>query len=97
LRVGRALVGVVALLGCSELKAGNWTPEAGVDAGVDAGRGTDAGSGTDAGAALDAGACPRESARCGGRCVDLRADEANCGRCGARCEDDDECRDGRCR
>jgi len=95
LRVGRALVGVVALLGCTELKEGNWTPDAARDAGVDAGRGSDAG--VDAGASVDAGACPRESARCGGQCVDLRVDEANCGRCGARCEEDDECRDGRCR
>jgi hypothetical protein len=99
---------LLGALGCSELKAGNWMPDAATMA--DGGTAVDAGAMTlDAGAmTLDAGAmvadaaalvdsgppCPRDRLRCGDRCVDPRGDRMNCGACGVQCA---ECRDGRCR
>jgi hypothetical protein len=41
--------------------------------------------------------CPPGKRCCGGRCVDVRHDDANCGACGNRCHNDEWCDDGQCR
>ncbi|HJL14311.1 MAG TPA: hypothetical protein RMH99_01575 [Sandaracinaceae bacterium LLY-WYZ-13_1] len=40
--------------------------------------------------------CPAPFTRCGGSCVDLATDPANCGRCGVACDPTEDCRLGTC-
>lgn len=41
--------------------------------------------------------CTGDAVLCGGACLDIRADEANCGACGNVCGDGQACVDGTCR
>jgi hypothetical protein len=45
---------------------------------------------------IPGGPCPDGQLECSGRCVDLRADAANCGDCGVACESGQGCCDGVC-
>lgn len=40
--------------------------------------------------------CPEGEASCGGACIDVTSDPANCGGCGIACGPDQRCADGRC-
>jgi hypothetical protein len=49
-------------------------------------------------AACDRGSvtCESPNATCGGRCIPVQSDPANCGGCGITCEADQSCVEGRC-
>lgn len=89
----------------TELVDGGGAMDAAVDAGVhgDAEVREDGGARQDA--AGDAGSvdgsapppeCPAYRARCGGRCIPVTDDPANCGACGAACADGEVCFAGAC-
>lgn len=79
--------------------------DAGEDAGADAGRDLDAGGDADSDADTDTGdppdggqtGCLSPEVDCGGACVDLSVDPANCGGCGLACGEGTTCELGLCR
>jgi len=86
-----ALVLALLAVGCG---AGSGPPsDAGTDTAVDAGSdaardaGSDASSDAGSDATSDGAACATGLADCGGSCVDLMTDDANCGACGLVCGD----------
>ena len=44
-----------------------------------------------------AGACPKNTSKCGGACVDRKSDLDNCGKCGRICKSGQMCVSGKCR
>jgi len=56
----------------------------------------DAGSGGDATLDSGGGACPTGTSLCGGMCVAVSSDRANCGTCGNACAAGEVCVDGAC-